>query len=162
LKKYLLLFCLVITSCAGFKLKDLNKVNAGMSQKEVIAVLGSPASKRLAEGQEVFEYQLEDENGEVKPRLVVFEDKEVVFYGKPSDFSKTKSSTSQTASGGNHNTNSNSVAPIIKIAGPTITVSPVINLNHEAKQKEERTPAANSYFHDVPVVDPSKKQEAGQ
>ena len=42
-------------------------------------------SKKMSDTSEIFEYELKDENGEFKPRIVVFKDREVIFYGKQSE-----------------------------------------------------------------------------
>ena len=115
----------MITSCAGVKLKDLNRVSSGMSQSQVKEILGEPISKKLSEGSEIFEYDLKDENGDLKPRIVVFEDREVVYFGKPSEF-KTES-RKQAINGATQNTNT--VSPTINITSPNVTVSPVINIS---------------------------------
>lgn len=68
-------------------LKDLNKIDAGMTKKQVMDKLGEPKSKKmLVDGREIYEYDMKDDDGEIKPRVVVFQDKEVVFYGRPSEF----------------------------------------------------------------------------
>jgi hypothetical protein len=131
-----------------------------MSKKQVIELLGEPQEKRLSDGKEIFQYEMKDENGEAKPRIAVFEDREVVFFGKPSEW-KASSSTSQTASSGNHITNTNTVSPTINVKAPEVTVAPVINIGPGSSGSSDKRVHAsgNSYFHSIPLVDETKESD---
>lgn len=154
----ILVFALAFSGCAGLKLKDLNKIDAGMSKAQVLDVLGEPKAKRMDGAREVYEYEMKDENGELKPRVVAFEDREVVFYGKPSEYKEQKTSTSQSAGG---NTNTNTVSPHINV-NPSINFNPVISVGTQGSSPL-RLPAGNgSYFHEIPNADELNKANKGE
>jgi hypothetical protein len=141
----------ILCSCAGLKLKELNKVQAGMSQSKVIDLLGDPQTKKMEQGREIFQYEMKDDDGQFKPRIVVFEDREVIFYGKPSEYKK-ETSTSNYPGGSIHNTNT--LSPKIVVTAPSITVSPTINIQPVKPDDSpalNRMPSSNgSYFHEIP------------
>ena len=146
-----------LSSCSGLRIKDFNKVSAGMSQEQVISALGEPGVKKMTDGKEIFQYELKDENGESRPRIVVFKDREVVFYGKPSEYkSEQQSSTPNSASVQNHNTNTNTINPAITIGATNVTVNPVITvvpIEADATQNKRIPSSGSNYFHSVPTAD---------
>ena len=104
-----------------------------------------------------YDLWLKDENGEFKPRIVVFKDREVVFYGKPSEYkSEQQSSTPNSASVQNHNTNTNTINPAITIGATNVTVNPVITvvpIEADATQNKRIPSSGSNYFHSVPTAD---------
>lgn len=120
--KKVILMALMLSACASIpKLKDFNKVNMGMTKKQLIKQLGEPKSVRNVDGRELLEYEAED-SGESKPRLVVLQDNEVVFSGRPSEY--------------------NQASRQVGAQGPAINVTnaPIININtsgHGGGEKSE-------------------------
>ena len=151
--KKIIVIALMMSGCAGLKLKDMNKIGAGMSKAQVVDALGEPQSKKMECGKEVYEYELKDNDGELKPRVVVFQDREVSFYGKPSEVKKCKDSESESSTS-NTNTNTNNVNPVITVGAPNITFNPIVTVTPQSTTASpllDRVPA-NSYFHSVPTA----------
>ena len=89
MKKFLIMIVAgwMMVGCSSLPtLRDLNKIDAGMTKAQVMDKLGEPKSKKMVDGREIYEYDMEDEDGELKPRVVVFQDREVIFYGRPSEW----------------------------------------------------------------------------
>jgi len=92
-----LLFCTLLGLCACSsmpKLQDLNRISKGMTKEQVIKELGDPASIEQDKDSELLFFNVKD-NGQIKPRLVVLKDNEVVFSGKPSQYKTTEETTKQ-------------------------------------------------------------------
>ena len=90
----------LMVGCSSLpKLQDLNKIDAGMTKKQVMDKLGEPKSKKMVDGREIYEYDMKDDDGELKPRVVVFQDREVIFYGRPSEYQAQMEKQRGTASG---------------------------------------------------------------
>ena len=146
---------LILSGCAGLKVKDLNKVDQGMTKAKVLSVLGDPSSKRMNCGREIYEYDMKDEDGDVRSRVVEFQDGEVSYYGKASGLAAC--STKENDRSGN--TNTNTVSPTITVGAPTVNLNPVINVNSGSGPTPMRLPAGSgSYFHEIPTVDDLQKQ----
>lgn len=102
----------LMVGCSSMpKLKDLNKIDAGMTKAQVMDKLGEPKSKKMVDGKEIYEYDMKDDDGELKPRVVVFQDREVIFYGRPSEYQAQVEKRGLAGNGG----------------GAQVTVSPNIN-----------------------------------
>ena len=84
MKNILILFILI--SCSGLRTKDFNKVDIGMSKRQVTDILGEPNESKTVNGAQVLIYSPKDDEGDERLRWVVLQDKEVVFYGKPQDY----------------------------------------------------------------------------
>lgn len=150
--KKVIILALMFSGCAGLKIKDMNKIDQGMSKSKVLDILGDPNSKRMVCGKEVYEYEMKDEDGETRPRVVVFEDREVSFYGKPSEI---KCSTSENDRATNQNTNT--VSPTINV-NPNIAFNPIITVNGSSGSPSPlKAPAGSgSYFHEIPTAEERK------
>jgi len=117
-----------IVACSSLpKLKDFNRIGAGMTRKQVIAELGEPKSSKMVDGREILEYDASDD-GEAKPRIVVLEDREVIFFGKPSEYARQQEAKGH-----------GSEAHVTTTVSPTISpvISPVFNVS-------STSPAASS------------------
>lgn len=114
----LLLLTVLNVACSSLPtLKDFNKISVGMTKKQVIEELGEPKTTKALDGREVMVYDAKD-GDEEKPRWVVLEDKEVIFYGRPGEYEgKINRSPSGAA-------NTVTVSPNIN---PVI--SPIFNIN---------------------------------
>lgn len=100
-----------LSACSSLRLKDFNQVETGMSRAQVEDILGEPSTVRGENGRTILEYVAKDDNDEDRTRIVVLEDREVIFFGKPSDYK-----AQQAAQNGASGTNTS-----------TVTVSPSIN-----------------------------------
>ena len=132
---------LLMTACSSMpKLKDFNKIGAGMTRSQVIDKLGEPKTSKMVDGREILEYDARDEDApEAKPRIVVLEDREVIFYGKPSEYARQQ----EKLHGGNAAITT-TVSPTIS---PTITVSPTFTTGayHDVPQSLAPQSKADAY-----------------
>jgi outer membrane protein assembly factor BamE (lipoprotein component of BamABCDE complex) len=150
-KLILIVLGLALSACSSMpKLKDLNKIDAGMSKEQVIDILGEPTEKKFEGNRELYEYAV-DFDGTQKPRLIVFEDNEVVFSGRPADY-KAQVEREASKNGGASNTNTVTV-------NPSINVNPIFNVGGGSTGSDFRAPASiqkpagnGSYFHEHPTV----------
>ena len=148
-KIILIVLGLALSACSSMpKLKDLNKIDAGMSKEQVIDFLGKPTEKKFQGNRELYEYQV-DFDGTNKPRLVVFQDNEVVFSGRPADY-KEQLNLEASKNGGASNTNTVTVSP-------SINVNPIFNVgggyNGERSPASVQKPAGTgSYFHEHSTI----------
>lgn len=87
-----LIFILFLGGCASTSQvltpKDFVKIHMGMEKHSVMKELGEPSDVKGELNRDILIYKVE-QNTNVSDRLVVFEKHEVIFYGLPSDFSKT-------------------------------------------------------------------------
>lgn len=153
----LLLMVLVaglMVGCSSLpKLQDLNKIDAGMSKAQVMDKLGEPKSKKMVDGREIYEYDMKDDDGELKPRVVVFQDREVIFYGRPSEYQAQmeKRGLASGSGGGAHvtvNPNINPVFnPIFNVGVPQSTQQQPSVIYNQAPQQSSRPLGAGSYLY---------------
>lgn len=93
------------------KVQELNKIEIGMTKNQVIDKLGAPTTTENENGFEYLFYKMKDDEGEARQRLVVLQDGEVKYSGKPSGWVKPKQDNAQ----GNQSVN--------------VSVNPVNNIN---------------------------------
>lgn len=140
-----ILFLLLLVSCGSLRTKDFNQIDMGMSQKQVIKLLGEPETTKGLNGAKILEYTAKDASGEDKTRWVALKDQEVVFYGKPSEYKEAEAKASQ--NGDNKaQTNTVTVSPVI---------SPIFNISGQSPQGSNPTiPLApkesNTSFYPAP------------
>lgn len=157
--KKLILIMLFASGCASApRLKDFNKIEMGMSKAQVVDALGEPKTTRAVDGREILEYDAED-GDETKPRIVVLEDREVVFYGRPSEYKRQ--SEAQAQSGPAITT---TVSPTIS---PTFTNAPVITISAPqslpvATETRQTASDKRSFFYPAPTLEDLEKQQGGQ
>ena len=157
MKKFILLTLLLGGCASAPRLKDFNQISMGMSKAQVIDELGEPQTTRTQDGREILEYEAKD-GDEMKPRLVVLEDREVVFFGRPSEYERQQ--TKAQDQGAQITT---TVSPVIS---PTFTNNPVINIT-QAAPKALQTPArepseVKSWFHPAPTLEDVQNQGSKQ
>ena len=149
--KKLILLALLVSGCASApRLKDFNNIEVGMSKAQVIDELGEPKTTRAVDGREILEYEAQD-GDEMKPRLVVLEDREVVFYGRPSEY---KRQSEQGQQGNAAITTTTTVSPTIS---PVFTNSPVFTISAPAPLQSSveasREPReSRSVFYPAPTL----------
>jgi len=153
---------LLMSACSSMpKLKDFNKIGAGMTRSQVIDKLGEPKTSKMVDGREILEYDARDEDApEAKPRIVVLEDREVIFYGKPSEYARQQEKAAGGAGNGLHATISPTISPTITVS-PTFTTSPSLS-NASSNPQASAIPASiaaqynkgerNISYHDVPEI----------
>lgn len=72
----------------------MNKINEGMTKKEVIAILGTPASTASpGHGVQILRYNLDNPSAGWEEHYVKLMDGKVDSYGKIGDFGSTKDPT---------------------------------------------------------------------
>lgn len=139
----LLILLLGLAGCSTIPTQEkLNKIDAGMTKRQVISKLGEPTKKGIFMGRDVFLYMV-DENGDKKPHIVTFEDNGVNFSGSPQDYKAqiSQDRADAKASGDTQNT-----------VSPVITVSPTIN--YQAPEQVQPVPLApQPVYQRAPVKD---------
>lgn len=113
MRTLLILGLLALTACSSMpKVRDLNKIEVGMTKNKVLEALGEPISTETESNYEYLYYQMKDDEGEKRQRLVVLQDGEVKYSGKPSGWVKPKQDNDK---GGSQSVN--------------VSVNPVNNIN---------------------------------
>lgn len=84
MNKFLILLCLLLTSCAFAR--NMNKVSVGMSKDQVLSTLGQPTSTSAQHGVEYMKYDLYNSVYMLETHYVRIIDGKVESYGKMGDF----------------------------------------------------------------------------